>query len=53
MTKLRMMLALMVTVQVALVLAAAGQAGPDGAKGKPSTDTSSGVLVEPGFHRGG
>ncbi len=53
MTKIRTTLALAAAVSAALALAAGAQAGPDSAKSKPSSDDASGVLVEPGFHRGG
>ncbi len=50
--KVRSLIALVVLVQAALFLAAAG---PDKAatRGKPSADTTSTYIVGPGFHRGG
>ena len=56
MTKIRVPLAFMVAVQLALFLAASGQATPD--KAPHTTTTSSSTSVPPGgptrgFHRGG
>jgi hypothetical protein len=56
MTKIRVPLTFMVAVQLALFLAASGQATPE--KAPPTTTTSSSTSVPPGgptrgFHRGG
>ena len=49
--KVRSLIALVVLVQAALFLAAAG---PDkAAKKGEATDTASSYIVSPGFHRGG
>jgi hypothetical protein len=50
--KIRSLIALVVLVQVALFLAAAGPDKAPKAKGKAASSTSA-TLTLPGFHRGG